>query len=34
VRHHPRLKEIGTHEQLMELNGLYRYLSTLQDVQQ
>jgi ATP-binding cassette subfamily B protein/subfamily B ATP-binding cassette protein MsbA len=27
-----RLREIGTHEQLMEANGLYRYLSTLQDV--
>jgi ABC-type multidrug transport system fused ATPase/permease subunit len=27
-----RLREIGTHEQLMELNGLYRYLSTIQDV--
>ena len=27
-----RLREIGTHEQLMENNGLYRYLSTLQDV--
>jgi ABC-type multidrug transport system fused ATPase/permease subunit len=34
VLEHRRLKEIGTHEQLMELNGLYRYLSTLQDVQQ
>jgi ATP-binding cassette subfamily B protein/subfamily B ATP-binding cassette protein MsbA len=29
-----RLSELGTHDQLMENNGLYRYLSTLQDVAQ
>jgi ATP-binding cassette, subfamily B, bacterial len=27
-----RLREVGTHDELMEANGLYRYLTTLQDV--
>jgi ATP-binding cassette subfamily B protein len=32
VLENKRLREIGTHDELMELNGLYRYLTTLQDV--
>jgi ATP-binding cassette, subfamily B, bacterial len=32
VLENKRLREIGTHEQLMQLNGLYRSLSTIQDV--